>query len=76
MREAVEPGPFLVVGTQDVPGASSVSVALSIKSRAREYSNQSSARQVHRAELPMAERVFDSCLKPALLPLSLTQARF
>ena len=39
-RDAVEPRAPLVVGADDVPGRDAVSVALSITSRAREYSYQ------------------------------------
>ena len=51
-------------------GACFVSVASSIMSRAREYSNQRSRDgQVHRAQLPLAQRVVDARLEAALLLL-------
>ena len=53
-----------------IQGAKSVSVALNMTSRAREYSIPFAARgEVHRAELPLAQRILDARLKTALLLL-------
>jgi hypothetical protein len=57
----------LVVGTQDVPWRFFGISGLNIKSRARGKSNQRCAKQIHRAELPLAERIFDARFEAALL---------
>src|SRR3954447_18724146 len=68
MRDAVEPCPALVVGTNDIPGRMFRAGRLQHQvPRLRIVVPSPVGFRIHRAQLPLTERIVDSRLEPALL---------